>query len=111
MPGRDEDDRFLREWLVHFGKRQASLVKELGRDKARASFVWNGRQPYRRALVNEVARWLGIRLFELLMPPREALAMRRLRDTALAIAAEEEGVEFDHSDPEEPSAGDGRARG
>ena len=90
MADRADNDWHLQEWLAHFGKRQVSLVNELGWDKARASFVWNGRQPYRRPLVNEVARWLGIRPFELLMPPREALALRRLRNTALAIAAEDQ---------------------
>ncbi len=81
--------------MAHFGKIQASLINELGWDKAKASFVWNGRQPYKKSLVNEIAKWLGIRPFELLMTPRDAFALRRLRETALQIAAEEDGATFD----------------
>jgi hypothetical protein len=95
-----EEDWYLRAWLAHFGKRQAALINELGWDKAKASFVWNGRQPYKRSLVNEVARWLGIRPFELLMHPRDALALRRLRETAVMIAAEEDGVPWEGPDDE-----------
>lgn len=84
---RVERDWHLQEWLEHFGKRQASLVNELGWDKARASFVFNGKQPYRRETVNEVARWLDIEPYELLMPPSEALALRQLRTAAQSIAA------------------------
>lgn len=80
-------DWYLREWCGHFDKRQSDLVKELGWDKSRASFVWNGRQPYRRETVNEVAAWLGIKPFELLMKPSEALALRRFKEAAEAIAS------------------------
>ncbi len=83
-----EPDWYLREWLTHLGKRQASLVNELGWDKARANYVWHGRIPYRRDVVNEISKWLGIHPFELLMPPLEAIALRSLRETALAIAAD-----------------------
>jgi hypothetical protein len=83
-----EDDWYLRDWMSHFGKRQAALVNELGWDKAKANFVWHSKQGYRRDLVNEVADWLGIRPFELLMPPQEALAFRRFRETAALIAGD-----------------------
>jgi hypothetical protein len=95
MASPPEEDWYLQEWMVHFGKRQASLTNELGWDKAKASFVWNGRQPYKKNLVNEIAAWLGIRPYELLMTPRDAMALRRLRQTAVQIAAEEEGVPFE----------------
>lgn len=98
MAAGEKDDWYLKEWLAHFGKIQASLINELGWDKAKASFVWNGKQPYRRSLVNEIAAWLGIKPFELLMPPRDALALRRLRETAVQIAAEEEGRPFEGPD-------------
>mgnify|MGYP002862239982 CR=1 FL=1 len=74
--------------MTHFGRKQADLVKHLGWDKARASFMWNGKQGYRRKDVAEVSEWLGIEPFELLMSPTEAFGLRRLRETALQIAAE-----------------------
>lgn len=81
-----ERNWYLREWLEHFGKRQASLVNELGWDKSRANFVFHGKQPYRREIVNEIAAWLDIEPYELLMPPGEALALRSLREAARTIA-------------------------
>ena len=82
-----EPDWHLQAWMREKGKIQADLVRELGWDKAKASFLWNGKQPYRKDLVNQVAEWLDIEPFELLMPPSEAKALRQLRETALAIAA------------------------
>jgi hypothetical protein len=95
MTNNDVENWYLQEWFAHLGKRQSSLVNELGWDKARASFVWTGRQPYKRALVNEIATWLGLRPYELLMHPRDALALRRLRETAAAIVAEEAAPPFE----------------
>lgn len=82
-------DWYLRDWLAHFGKRQANLVNELGWDKARASFVYNGRQGYRREIVNEVASWLGLEPFELLMPPADAIAWRTYREAVRRAALQE----------------------
>lgn len=86
MSESDDSDWYLREWMAHFGKKQAGLVNELGWDKARASFIWNSKQSYRREVVNEISTWLGVRPFELLMPPADALALRRLRQAAVEIA-------------------------
>jgi hypothetical protein len=93
-------DWYLQEWMAHFGKRQASLTNELGWTKGRANYVWHSRAPYHRELVNEISAWLGVQPFELLMAPREALALRRLRETAALIVAE--GVGGEH--PTDPSA-------
>ena len=79
-------DWYLRDWANHFGKRQASLVSELGWEKSRAHHVWHSKQSYRREDVNAVAEWLGIEPHELLMKPSDALALRRLRQTAAEIA-------------------------
>lgn len=104
MGEKTDSDWYFQGWMIHFGKRQASLVNELGWDKARASYVWHGRIPYRRDVVNEVANWLGIRPFELLMPPAEALALRQLKETAFAIAAEQ-GVDFEGPPPKGRNVG------
>lgn len=107
----DEPDWYLRDWLVHFGKRQASLVNELGWLKGRANKFWHGEHDYRRELVNEISAWLGIEPYELLMPPERALALRRLRETAHAIAAED-ARPFDHDAPgATPPAGNAKTAG
>jgi hypothetical protein len=86
---KDTPDWHLQEWLGHVGKRQSSLSNELGWNKQKANYVWHGRTAYRRDLVNEIAAWLAIEPYELLMRPRDALALRRLRETATQIANEQ----------------------
>jgi transcriptional regulator with XRE-family HTH domain len=87
MPDSPHQDWYLKEWARLLGKKQADAVRDLGWDKSTTSFIWNGKQPYRRDHVNRLADWLGIRPFELLMPPAEAIALRRLRETAAEIVA------------------------
>lgn len=81
-------DWFLSDWMRTLQVRPVDLVHETGMGKATISDIVNGRTDYYRALVNEMARALKIEPFELLMPPDEAYALRRLRATALTIAAE-----------------------
>ena len=81
-----EPDWHLQEWMRHLGKRQADLVRELGWAKGRANKFYHGQHPYRREIVNELARWLEIAPYELLMAPDEALMLRRLREAALEVA-------------------------
>lgn len=99
MRGERQPDWHLREWMSHFGKRQAALSNELGWNKSKANFFWHGRQPYRREVVNEISHWLGIEPYELLMSPREALALRRLRQAAAVIVGE--GTTPQESSPED----------
>jgi hypothetical protein len=81
-------DWFLRQWLDALQTTQAMLERETGWDKRKTSHLINGKQPYKRDTVNEAAAALHIQPFELLMHPDDAFALRRLRDTALSIAAE-----------------------
>jgi transcriptional regulator with XRE-family HTH domain len=83
-------DWYLREWLTARGKRQASLTNELGWSKNKANKIWHSRQAYGREVVNEVAAWLGVPAYELLMPPHEAVALRQLRQAAHQIASGED---------------------
>lgn len=87
-----EPDWYLKEWAQHAGKRQADLVNDLGWLKNHAHRIWHGKQPYRRDIVNDIARWLGIEPYELLMPPEQALQLRQFRDAAIAIANNQSGL-------------------
>lgn len=73
--------------MAHFGKKQVSLVKELGWQRARASKVWNGVNEYRRDLINEIADWLGLEPYELLLPPDRAMAIRGMYQSAENIVS------------------------
>ncbi len=81
---------YLPEWAAWFGKIQADAQRELGWSKGTASDLWTGKQRYTQQRIDEVAAWFGIKPFELLMPPREAMNLRRFRETAAAIVAEEQ---------------------
>ena len=82
----NQADWFLKEWAAHFDKRQSSLVNELGWNKQKASYLWNGKQPYNRDHIQEISEWLEIEPYELLMSPEQALQIRQFRDAAIAIA-------------------------
>jgi len=83
-----ENDWFLSAWLDALGTSQADLCRRTGWDKRKASFLVNGRQEYRRTEVNEAALALNVETWELLMHPDDAMALRRMREGALRIAAE-----------------------
>lgn len=78
---------YLSEWAAQAGKSQADAVRELGWNKSTASFLFNGKQRYTQDLVDEVAVWLNVRPFELLLPVEIAMGLRQLRSSALQIAA------------------------
>lgn len=71
------------------GKHQKDLVKDLDWNKAKASLVMSCKQKYTRDEVNELASYLNIRPFELLLHPDDAMAIRRLREDVLRIAADQ----------------------
>lgn len=79
-------DWYLREWLAATGKKQADVVGDLEWNKARVSLMVNGKQPYTRDAVNELAAYLNIRPFELLMHPSDAMALRNFYTDAVRIA-------------------------
>lgn len=83
--GATENDWYLSQWMTERGKRQADIVRDLGWNPARISLMLRGKQPYTREAVNELADYLAIKPFELLMPPRDALALRQLRDSLTRI--------------------------
>jgi len=76
-------DWYLREWLRYSGKRQADVARDLDWNKAKVSLMIRGEQQYTRDAINEVATYLNIAPFELLMHPDDAASLKRLRTTAL----------------------------
>lgn len=86
--GTPRHDWFLKDWLDSSNKKQADLVKDLEWNKSKASLMVRGLQPYTRDEVNEVADYLNIRPWELLMHPNDAYAIRRLRAEMIRLAHE-----------------------
>lgn len=84
------NDWFLRQWMESLHTSQAELERRTGWDKRKASHLVNCKQPYKRDTLNEAAMALHLEPFELLMHPDDAHALRRLRASALQIAAEKQ---------------------
>ncbi len=83
-----DHDWYLAQWLRSTGTKQADLVRETGFSPAKLSKLYNGSKRYDRDVVNAIARVLHLEPYELLMHPEDAMRIRRLRDTALSIAAD-----------------------
>ena len=77
---------FLADWAGRLGVRQRDAVEKLGWSKAQASDIFNGKQRYTADLVDEVAQWLHLAPYELLMHPDDAYAIRSMRESAARIA-------------------------
>lgn len=81
-------DWYLGDWLATMRLKQARLCELTGWDKRKASDLVTGKQRYNRDTLNEAAAALNIAPFEMLLHPADAMAMRRVRDSARLIAAE-----------------------
>jgi transcriptional regulator with XRE-family HTH domain len=81
-------DWFLKAWMTTLKIRQSDVMKATGYRRATMSELSTGKQRYNRDVINAVAAAMNIRPYELLMHPDEAMAIRRVRESAVRIAAE-----------------------
>ena len=81
-------DWHLADWMTTLQVSQADLGRLTGWSKATVNDIFHGRTEYYRAIINQLADALNLQPFELLMQPDDAMALRRLRETALTIAAD-----------------------
>lgn len=79
---------FLPEWMDTLRVRQADMVERAGWSKTTASLLYNRQQDYSPRLIEEAAVALNIAPFELLLHPDDAMAIRRMRESAVVIAAD-----------------------
>ncbi|MET3837485.1 transcriptional regulator with XRE-family HTH domain [Brevundimonas sp. UYEF29] len=82
-----QHDWYLHEWFATQGLKQNDLVKQLGYPKNTANRLWHGLQPYRRDHIDEIAALLNIAPHELLMPPEEAMRIRRVQSVLSEVAS------------------------
>ncbi len=94
---------FLPEWMGLKGRRQADIIRDLGWERGRVSRIYNGRQDYTRKDVLELAGWLGIEPYELLLHPRQA---NQFRDFQAYLASAAERV-ANEAAPPRPSSSPG----
>lgn len=81
-------DWYLKAWMTSLKVRQRDIMAATGYSKATMSDLSTGKQRFNRDILNDVANALHIRPYELLMHPDEAMALRRVRESAVQIAAE-----------------------
>lgn len=81
-------DWYLVDWMAALKVRQSDIMRETGYSKATMSDLVTGKQRYNRDILNEIADALHIRPNELLQHPQEAMAIRRLRESAARIVAD-----------------------
>jgi hypothetical protein len=81
-------DWFLVQWMRTLRVNQAELIRRLDWPKSKMSMLFNGKRNYNREMVNAVSYALHIEPFELLLDPDRAMAIRRLHDDAIRIAAD-----------------------
>lgn len=97
-------DWYLRDWFATVGMKQRDLVTKLDYQPAQAHRLWHSLQPYRRDHVEEISALLNIQPYELLMPPEEAMALRRLK-SAIAEVAKTEPAAPAVEEPHPPRTG------
>lgn len=71
--------------MAQAGLNQVAMMAKTDWSKATMSQLYNGKQGYSPKIIEEAAKALSIAEYELLMHPSEAMALRRLRKTALQI--------------------------
>ena len=78
---------YLQEWFAVAGKKQRDLVTGLDWLPAKANKVWHGVQEPKSSEIHEIAAFINIDAHELLMPPEEAMKLRRLKSVLNEVAA------------------------
>jgi hypothetical protein len=91
-------DWYLRDWFASLGLKQRDLVTKLDYLPNSAHRIWHSLQQYRRDDIETIAALLQIEPFELLMPPDEAMALRRLR-SAIAEVTQTDPVPAETAGP------------
>lgn len=83
-----QHDWYLKEWLATLGTTTAWLEAQTGWTHRIASQLVNRRLRWNRDHLSLAAATLNIAAHELLLHPEDAMAIRRVRESALSIAAE-----------------------
>jgi transcriptional regulator with XRE-family HTH domain len=101
---------YLREWMAVTGPnagkgglKQSELIAITDWSKATMSQLYNGSQDLNSKYLREAAEALGVKPFELLMPPEQAFAIRSFRKEALRVV--ETGKPLDGDDKRTGTAG------
>lgn len=77
---------YLQEWFATQQRIQRDLITKLDWLPAKANKVWHGVQIAKLDEVAEIADLLQIAPWELLMPPEEAMKLRRIRSVLAEVA-------------------------
>lgn len=81
-------DWYLKDWLRTLRISQSALAERLDWQNSKVSRLVNGTSDWNREHLEQVATALHLQPFELLLHPEDAMSVRRMRDSALVIAAD-----------------------
>ncbi len=73
--------------MAALGISQADLVGKTGLNKTAISLPYNDRQDYSPEVVRDVAAALNIAIYELFMPPQDAMSIRAFHRDAIRVVA------------------------
>lgn len=82
------NDWYFNEWLAYFDKSQADVSGDLEWNKSKVSLFASGKQRFHRDDINDLAAYLHLEPFELLLPPDRAMAFRAFRASAEQVIKE-----------------------
>lgn len=85
---KNRPDWYLKEWMSTLHISQAELARRIGKERNTINNIYHGKTEYYREILNEICAAIHIAPFEILMPPDEAMALRRIRESSLRIAAD-----------------------
>lgn len=105
---------YLREWMASCGLEgrgsQAKMMERTGWSRATMSQLYNGEQDFSPKLLAEASKALNVEMWELLMPPERAMALRRIQVDARDIAEISRLGERLANHPQEPDEAPSRRR-
>lgn len=81
-------DWYLRDWLATLRVSQQALADRLDWQKSKVSRLTSGTSVWRRDHLADISWALHLQPYELLLHPDDAMAIRRMRESALTIAAD-----------------------
>lgn len=96
---------YLRDWLKTLEVSQAQLAERTDLGKAAISLLFNDRQDYSPPIIRDISKALNIAPYELLMHPKDAMALRQWRKDAFVVVRTSEA--FETPMPDEPKTGTG----
>ena len=88
-------DWYLQDWMRSLGVTQAELGRKTGWPKATVSDIYHGKTHYYRDILNQAAKALELKPYELLLPVHEANEIRSFQQAVRLVAERKTSTDGD----------------